>query len=122
MAGAVTTAVRCRRFEGVLKPAGTPTSSSVVPGPTGSKAVLTLDWFPEKDNGLTVIVPTAVSELVIGTLTGAIPARRGCPRAKASVDGLSRPELIENAVLGAKEVVLLLIEGASRYPEGTYEE
>src|SRR5437667_5056254 len=72
--GAVTVAVTSWALLGVLKPAGTPTVSTLVPPTPGAKAVLELKLSPGlKIAGLPTIVPTAGVPLVTGTLTVSPP-------------------------------------------------
>jgi hypothetical protein len=72
MSGAVTVArmVRLEAGFGVENPAGVPTVRLEVPAPTGWNVVVAVVAPAAKTTGLVVMVPTAVLELVKGTLTG----------------------------------------------------
>ena len=75
MVAAATVAVICRKFAGVLKPAGVPTAIVAVPTVSGLNAVDPKEAPPLKITGLVTIVPTLVFELVTGTFTGVKPPR-----------------------------------------------
>lgn len=81
--GVLTVAVRVLAFAGVLNPAGTPAVSVVLPELTGWNCVAPLLDPPATVTGEAVIVPTAVFELVTGTLAEK-PPRNGCVVTKLS--------------------------------------
>ena len=104
--GAVTVAVNWRPLLGVLKPAGTPTVSTLMPAATGANAVLALLLSPGlKTAGLPTIVPTDVVPLVTGTLT-VRPPRTACWPWKASVVGSSTAGPTASGMLPEKLVVV----------------
>ncbi len=73
IAGELTVAVICSYCAAVVKPVGVPMLIFDVPAVAGWKVV---DWLfcpDENTSGLVVIVPTAVFELVTGTLTEETP-------------------------------------------------
>src|SRR5437016_10058988 len=102
---AVTVTVLSRRSAGMLKPAGTPTVSTVVPPAAGANALLELTLSPGlKIAGLPTIVPTAGVPLVTGTLTVSPP--RTAWLANAMVAWSSRAGATYSVVLLEKLVVV----------------
>src|SRR6185436_6132530 len=116
MWGPATVAVICVSAAGVENPAGWTMASVVAPGACGSNGVAALVTAPMNGTGV-ASVPTAVSELVTGTLTPK-PARNtpatGC---RASVPGVSRSTCTLTAVSG-EIVVVLKLAVAKRNPDG----
>jgi len=108
IAGAVTVGVICWEVEGWLNPTGVPTAIVVVPAISGWKAVLAELVPPPNATGLTVMVPTVVSELVTGTFAVS-PPRSAWAWAKAKVPGVRRADAIVTVVLGDSVVVVMLV-------------